>query len=154
MPTYRRIETELQFAEQIWHAEEKFPKWFVKSSAVWTKNFDEFLAFWKNCAEIYGLFSDDGDLQACVYLEFLNNYSVNIHVSVIAQTPQRLLVRFFRNLKEQKFNDGVLNFTGWIMAKNHPLFAIAEKAGFKPTGAEMMSGAINGREIVWKEVRG
>jgi hypothetical protein len=149
---YREIRDEEGYADQVWKAEESAPRWFRDAAHVWTPDFDRFIAFWRNCGEIYGLFDDDR-LLAMVYIEYRTLLVVNIHVSVIAKVPEGELERFFVSLMRKKAQEGVQVMTGWVLAKNRGLLRVARNAGFKPNGLKMTFGASNGRALEWIQVR-
>lgn len=152
MLTYRRIETDQHFAETIWQAEESAPRWFRESSHIWTPTFESFLEFWQNCREIYGLF-DGGKLLVCVYLEFLAEHSINIHISVVEAVKSDATVRFFSSLRRKKHSEGVTDMRGWILSKNRHLIGIVEQSGFRKTGLKMDYGESNARVLRWIEMR-
>lgn len=153
MLTYRQIETETRFRKQIWRTEQAAPTWFRDSQAVWTPTYRSFVAFWRDCREIWGLF-DDEKLAAVVYLAFYDDLSFNIHVSVVAKLPEEEIVRFFRSLTRHQTEQGVWSKTAWILKKNRFLMSIAEKSGYRKTGLAMDYGAARGRVLRWVELRG
>lgn len=152
MLTYREIRNEEQYAKEIWDIEEAGPQWFTDASHVWTPDFDAFMAFWRNCGEIWGLFDDDR-LMALVYLEFRSPTAVNIHISAIRKLEEAELVRFYKSLVRKKALDGVTVMTAWLLKKNRPLRRVGAAAGFLPTGLRMTFGASRGRALEWIQVR-
>lgn len=153
MLTYRQIETEPKFRKAIWRTERSAPEWFRDSQAVWTPTYRSFVGFWKDCREIWGLF-DDEKLAAVVYLGFYDERSVNIHISVLTKLPEEEIVRFFSSLTRHKDEQGVVNRTAWILAKNRFLLRIAQMSGYRSTGLKLDYGAARGRVLRWVEVRG
>lgn len=152
--TYRQIQNDKQYRKLIWRTEETFPEWFRNASHAWTPDYKAHVKFWKSCKEIYGLFDNDR-LVCALYIQWLNEKDVNVHVSVIEKINPEKIVRFFASLKRHKRAEGVRGITGWIFEKNRHLLEIGKRAGFFKTGLEMSYGADSkGRVLRWIEVRG
>jgi hypothetical protein len=163
MLTYRNIKAETSFADVIWNVEEGFPAWFVAASKAWHPTKEDFLTFWDECGEIWGLFRVQygaepvHKLLAVVYLEFPPDkpYWTNIHTSVVdPELPEDDLVKFFRSLKNTKAAEGVQVMQAWIVGRNRALLRIVRRVGFEETGFEMTFGSYKGRSLRWREVRG
>lgn len=154
MLTYRRIDHEKQFALHIWHIERQGPLWFREASSVWTPTLQSFLEFYSGC-EVWGLFDSerDGDLLAVVYLEFLNECDVNIHISVLEKLPIDEIVRFFTSLTRHKTEaEGVRGKQAWILRHNRFLLDIAKRSNYHPSGLEMTYGSARGKSFEWIQV--
>ena len=151
MLKYRRIETEIDFAPKIYDSEMRAPRWFRDAFKVWIKSFDEFLMFWKNCAEIYGLF-DDERLLCAVYLEHKAEAYLEIHISVVASCPNEELVRYFASLRRLKFSEGFSAQIGWLVSRNRQMLDVAARAGFVQTGLKMDKRNTNGKVFTWLQV--
>jgi hypothetical protein len=152
MLTYAQIDS--NHARVVWNAEQGNPRWFKDAAAVWieTDTLEDFEAFWDRCREVYGLF-DDAKLLAVVFLDYVTDYSIEIHVSVIGDVAEDDLVRFFRSLKNQKATEGVTIMVGWMLARNRPMLRIGEAAGFKQTGLKADCGESRGKVLRWLQVR-
>ncbi len=151
MLTYRQIESEIDFARKIYDSEMQAPRWFRDAFKVWIKSFDEYLIFWKNCAEIYGLF-DDERLLCAVYLEHKSEAYLEIHISVVASCPNKELVRYFASLRRLKRAEGFTAQVGWLASRNRQMLAVAEDAGFHKTGLKMSCGHTGRTVFTWAQV--
>ena len=145
--TYRKINE--SFAARIWEIERTFPEWFKACNAVWTPDYDSYLAFFRNCSEVYGMFSGE-ELAAVVYLE-IEGERVNIHVSVISETDRKFIIAFFCSLLKKKGAEGVRDYRAWIFEKNRGLKKIAEEVGFIKTGLKLYKGVSKNSPIRWFE---
>lgn len=153
MLSYRQIQDNTDFAQEIWKIEQAFPDWFKDSNRVWIKTYSDFLEFWAQCAEIWGLFRRD-ELIACVYIDFKSKTLVEVHIAVVGKVKPEELVRFFASLKNFKKSQGVEIIIGWMNERNRHLIEIGERAGFCQTGLKMSFGHSGNRVFTWIQVRG
>lgn len=159
--SYHIINDRLDLRKLIWEREQAAPEWFKAASSVWHPTFESYCEFWDAC-EVYGLFrlrtTDNGQrtieekFLACVYIEYLAERDINVHISVVEKCEERELVKFFRSLANHKAERGVVSITGWILAKNRPMRRVGEKAGFLPTGLVMSYGEHKDRVLEWVQV--
>lgn len=156
MLTYKLINNRPDLTQLIWDAEQKAPQFFRDASAVWHPTFADFEAFWQKC-EIYGLFDVSGKiadvLLACIYIEHIAPFAINVHISVIDKLPEADLVRFFVSVKNKKIIEGVTEITGWILKQNKGMRRTGEAAGFMPNGCVMRYGKVGKSVGVWLQYR-
>ncbi len=142
----------MEIARRVYSLEKNAPRWFVESQSVWVTGEDEFIEFWKNCAEIFGLFEND-ELKTLLYIEHKTPEIIEVHVSSVGKTDTNNIVRFFRSLARLKRSEGVKVIRGWILSKNRPMIAVAQMAGFYKTGLRMSFGQAKGKVLRWVEVQ-
>jgi hypothetical protein len=150
---YERVEQDLNLARRVYSTERNAPRWFRNSQGVWIQGEDEFIRFWKSCAEIYGLFEYE-EIKCLLYIEIPHPGVAEVHVSAVGQTHTNNICRFFRSLRRKKRDEGIKDVRGWILRKNRPMRAVALESGFNPTGLKMTFGQINGKPLEWLEFRG
>lgn len=150
---YRIISERIDLARSVWQSEQAMPRWFRLSSDIWTPTFDEFADLWQNCGEIWGWFGADGELIACIYIEFYTPETVNLHISVLHRhADTRALSQFCIWLRDRKAADGVMMFTGWVLRQNRGLMSLLRDVDFHPNGLVMGAGSIAGRLLQWQQV--
>jgi hypothetical protein len=156
MLTYHLINNRPDLTRLIWNREQKAPQFFRDASAVWHPTFADFEAFWQRC-EIYGLFDVSGKiadvLLACIYIEHLDPFAINVHISVVDKVPEADLVRFFVSVKNKKAIEGITEITGWILKQNKGMRRTGEAAGFRQNGVTMIYGVSKNRPLVWLQYR-
>jgi len=125
----------------FWRNEKASPRWLADSVGGRSISEEDFLAFCKNCWNIY----DIGD--ALLYVEQRGEDVCEIHFSVMRGS--NVSIRILENIKFellQHFN----KIFGWVITKNKGLQGICEKLGMKFNGVKMIDGSSHGRVLTWK----
>jgi hypothetical protein len=134
---------------EIWQREQAAPRWFQAASLVWTADFAEFEAWVLDCAEVYGLFDNENNLVAVVYVEAQTSpFMMTVHLSVLERSND--LIKPLKRLRDSFLRRGVKRIRGWVMMKNLPLLALLKEIGFLPCELFLDCGSSHGKILRWQ----
>lgn len=140
----------LRYLPDIWQREQQMPAFFRASSFLWTKDFPSFVVWAVDMAEIWGLFDENGEFVACVYIEPQDvEYIAVVHFAVVKKIELAVLAAAFRRLRDRLFHRGIKSIRGWVLRRNFSFVRLMTMAGFDSSGLELKHGEHRGQVLKW-----